>query len=210
MYSTSTLCPLCPCHWARNREVVLYTELYLQPFIKTHCANSRTCESMSIRENVKRANILSRKRTLSRRKQTLSRRMRTFLLNDHHIIEEWTDVFYSNTFIVYDIVIPYGAKNKLFYFFIFIYYIRRWDASCTPSALTRSSGSPPSTVWSGASYSYEYVVDELNRTFSIIKMFRLYLHFCRKHFEKVDFIKNFFLAKTFENKCSFWSTICLL
>ncbi len=66
---------LCPCHRAKNREVVMYTEFYLQPFIKPHCANPRTCQTSSIRKNVKRAKILSRKWTLSRRKQT-------FLLND--------------------------------------------------------------------------------------------------------------------------------
>jgi hypothetical protein len=63
--------------------------------------------------------FLLRKRTLSRRKRTLSRRKRTFLLPDKHNIVKCTDVFNSNTFIVYDIVIPYGAENKLFYYFIY-------------------------------------------------------------------------------------------
>jgi hypothetical protein len=44
-------------------------------------------------------------------------------LNDHHIIVKKTDALYSNTFIVYDIVIPYGAENKLFYFIVFIFIL---------------------------------------------------------------------------------------
>ncbi len=55
------------------------------------------------------------------RKRTLSRRKRTFLLLDKHDIVKRTYVFNSNTFIVYDILIPYGTENKLFiYYFIYL------------------------------------------------------------------------------------------
>ncbi len=60
---------------------------------------------------------MRRERTSLLRKRTLSRRKRTFFLLDKPNIVKRTDVFNSNTFIVYDIVIPYGTENKLFYLF---------------------------------------------------------------------------------------------
>jgi hypothetical protein len=107
------LCESCP-------RVVLYTEFYLQPFIKPN-------HTVQIQEpaNHCQTEKMRRERTLSGRKQTLSRRMRTFLLNDHLIIVKCTDVFYSNTFIVYDIGIPYGAENKLFYFILLLFILKR-------------------------------------------------------------------------------------
>ncbi len=71
---------LCQCHRARNREVVLYTEFYLQIFQIFYRANQRNCETSLIRETMKRTEHPPKKANITMKKaNTIQKKANIFI-----------------------------------------------------------------------------------------------------------------------------------
>ncbi len=69
--------------------------------------NQKKCEES--KHSIKKANIIKKKANIIKKKANIFIERPTYYSRINRCL-------ISNTFIVYDIVIPYGAENKLFYF----------------------------------------------------------------------------------------------